>query len=212
MAKKDSDGCWINPQGKPVPTAYIKQYDKKRDSMVEKTSDMMDTLLKRIAITKGRIIELFDKFLEESERLNDVQIGGGKGNVSITNFSGNLKIERCVSEIHEFDERRNQGIALIQKCIEKWSEDVKGPIKAIVNQLFDERTGIDWKSYIKLKSYKIDDKDWKKAMDILSEAERVIGTKTYFRIYKRDNIEDKWRYRSSDISKIEPIFSEKRTR
>jgi hypothetical protein len=91
-----------------------------------------------------------------------------------------------------FDERLQVAKALIDKCIKKWSDGADANLLALVNDAFQvDKTGnVSIRRVLGLRSLDIDDRDWKKAMDAISESVQVVGSKSYLRVYERNEAGD----------------------
>jgi Protein of unknown function (DUF3164) len=213
MAKKDVKGNWLDPRGNAVPAQYVKPLDKKRDQVVMRSIRRIQALHAKMQIIKGEIIAGFKAYIEYSHNHSGVSVGGEKGNATLTNFSGNFKIERSVSETIEFSEQILTVKELIDLCLEKWTSDLKGrPIKQLVDKVFqvDKKGRLNIKGLKSLKELNIKDENWKKAMVVLDEAERVTGSKTYFRFYHRSDLEGKFENIPLDFAAVEPIMPKKK--
>jgi len=206
MARIDNEGNWIDPKGNAIPKKYVKPIDKKRDRVVENFVKKWQKLQEDLAQFKAELIEGFEDYTAFVLAESGAKIGGVKGNVTLTNFSATWKIERAKSEFIEFDERINIVKTIIEACIKKWSKDVVSPIKPIVEKVFevDHKGRMNIKGLKSLKELNIKDQQWQRAMEILDEAEKVTGTKTYFRVYERKGPEDNWKHHTLDFANILP--------
>ncbi|MCC4118920.1 DUF3164 family protein, partial [Aromatoleum toluclasticum] len=66
----------------------------------------------------------------------EVTLGGKKGNVSITTYDGRYKVQRSVAERITFTEELVAAKALINACIERWSQGANPHIRALVDRAF----------------------------------------------------------------------------
>jgi hypothetical protein len=206
MAKKDDNKNWLDTRGNAVPVKYVKEIDKERDRTVERIYSRYLKLQAKLKKAKREVIDEFERYLEYSAQNSQTQPGGIKGNVTLTDFSGTVKVERSIQDYIDFDERINTVKQLIDQCISKWSQDIVTPIKPIIDKVFevDSKARLNIKGLKSLRELKISDPIWQQAMDLLSEAEKVIETKEYFRVYERD-ASGIFKAISLDWSSIEPL-------
>lgn len=68
MAKKDSQGNWLDDRGQAVPEKYIPAIDKKRDALVESIIKSVVKLSEKMATEKVKIVASIDKYLDELQR------------------------------------------------------------------------------------------------------------------------------------------------
>jgi hypothetical protein len=94
---------------------------------------------------------------------------------------------------------------LIDECINEWSADSNGPIRMLVNRAFqvDQAGRINRNAILSLRNVEIDDDRWRHAMDAITASIRVIGTKTYFRFARRDDVDGAWENITIDLAAAE---------
>lgn len=205
MAHKDSNGNWINPRGHVQHPSTVDVVDKKRDQVVERIWKKFRDQNLRMAKLKAEAYQDMETFLDYSAEKSGVQLGGSKGNVTIQNFSGTKKIEISVQEYVDFDEKIHQAKALIDECIAEWSSEVKNPIKEIVQEVFDtkQKGKLNIKGLRSLKRIRIKNKKWQQAMELLTKAELIAGSKRYIRAYSRTGVEGDWKGIPLDFAAID---------
>ena len=79
--------------------------------------------------------------------------------------------------------------ALIDQCLNRWTQDGNDNIRAIVMDAFrvDKGTEIAVDRILGLRRYNIDDEDWQRAMTAIGDAVRVVSSKSYIRFYRQDD-------------------------
>ena len=79
-------------------------------------------------------------------------------------------------------------------CVKKWSEGSNANLVEIVRRAFetDKQGHLSIGRLLALRSYKIDDSEWKAAMDALAQGLTVCGSKTYIRFYVRASVDEKY--------------------
>ncbi len=210
MALTNDKGEWLNSRGKGVPTKYVKDIDKKRDRVVERLTNKAQKIQKMMQEFKGEIITHLETFLQYSRQTTQ-QVGGIKGNVTLRNFSGNKKFERGIAEYIDYDERLQSVKDLIDECITEWTVDVKGPLKTLIDEVFevDRKGRMNINGLRNLSNLEMPPHPkWEQAMALLRECEQVTGTKSHYRFYVKGPNEDMIPI-SLDFAKLDPLFKEK---
>ncbi len=197
-------GYMPDAKGNLIPIANIKEIDLLRDSLIKEIVDEAEELSVLLKDYKSNIFGNIAAFVELSAEKYGANIGGKKGNVTLTSFDGSYKIQRAYAETLVFDERLQAAKALIDECISKWSEGANDNIRVLVNGAFEvDREGkINTTKVLSLRQYKIDDLEWHRAMDAISESLKVAGTKAYVRIYRRVGDSDEYKPISLDIASV----------
>lgn len=88
-----------------------------------------------------------------------------------------------------FDEGILAAKALIQECLDDWTQDANGNLKALVSRAFevDKEGNLSTNRILGLRRVKIDDTRWQQAMDAISDSLQVIDSKSYIRLYQRED-------------------------
>lgn len=190
----DTKTHMTNSKGHMVPIALVGDMDKLEDQMVNKIVGFADDLSAQITRFKGHT---FDDVTSFGELLADeygVTKGGKKGNVTFTSYDGCRRVEVSIADNIVFGPQLQVAKDLIDECIEEWSDGSRDEIKALVNHAFDvEKEGtVNRSALYSLRRMKIENDKWQRAMQAITDSVRVIGTKSYVRIYKRATAQDKW--------------------
>ncbi len=168
-------------QGRLVPIAMIRPIDLARDNLVQ---------------------EIVAKATAVSAEQYSVKIGGEKGNVSLVSYDGRYKVQRAIQETLVFDERLQAAKALIDACLQRWSEGAQPEIKVLINDAFqvDKSGNINTGRVLGLRRLDIQDDEWQRAMKAIGEALQVAGSKSYVRVYERIGTSSKYRPISLDMA------------
>ncbi len=183
------DKVWSDEQGIEVPFDRTTKTERMKESHAYKLATTAQKINSQLVDFKAQIRTLcddvFTSVLTESERKKAT-----KGNFTWYNFNGSIKIEVSINENIEFD-----GL-LIEKCKQKLLELVgesisadKAFIKELVLSAFQTSKGkLDTKKIMSLKKYttKINDERYTEAMQYLDQSIRRPDSKTYFRVWIRD--------------------------
>ncbi|MCP1227963.1 DUF3164 family protein [Acetobacter fabarum] len=94
---------------------------------------------------------------------------------------------------------------LVDNCLSRWSEGANANLKAVVLDAFDvDRQGsMNVGKILALRRLDIDDDEWKRAMQAISDSVRVDVTKDYVRLHRRGAVDAKWELVSFDLSKLD---------
>ena len=124
-----------------------------------------------------------------------------KGNALLRNFDQSKEVQVKYGQTIGFDERLQIAKQLIDKCIEKWSEGSDMKIRMLVNQAFkvDKKGQLDSKMILSLRQVKINDKDWKQAMELIADSVKIENRRKYF-IFKRKDVNGDWQTISLNFS------------
>jgi len=191
MTTSIPDGYKKNSVGHLVPVEKIEAIDLLRDELVKKLvtkSELLNTQLKEFRILALKEIA---EFIELSADQYGINIGGKKGNVSLSSFDGVFTIKRSVNENISFDERLQVAKELVDDCIHRWSQGSNDNIKALVEHAFqtDKEGNISVTRILGLRKLDIKDDVWREAMEAIADSLTITGSKTYLRVYKRNEDE-----------------------
>jgi len=181
-----------NSVGALVPIDVIKAEHLLEDELVKK-------LTARAKVLNAMLAEFADETLAEVAALRDliseqygVKKGGAKGNVTLTSYDGKLQVQVAVGESISFGPELAAAKELIDGCVLRWSEGSNANTQALIQHAFQTNKAgkIDTGRVLGLRQLDISDPEWKQAMEAISNAVRVTGSKTYTRFYDRDPIKD----------------------
>lgn len=198
------EGFRMDAKGRLIPEEQIKEIDKLRDELVLSIVDRACELRDQLRDFKSDVFSEIAALIETSAQEYDVQIGGKKGNVQLVSFCGRYKVLRAISETITFDERLQAAKGLIEDCLRDWTTDARPEVATIVQDAFrvDQAGNIRTGQVLGLRRLNIQDKRWLKAMDAISDAVQVTGSKSYIRIYERVGSTDQYQPISLDIAGV----------
>ena len=161
---------------------------------------MRDGLAKYKAAAFGDI----EAFIEMSGEEYGVKLGGKKGNVTLFSFDGKYKIQRAIQESITFDERLQAAKELIDRCLHDWTENTGPEIHTLIGEAFrvDTKGEIRTARVLALRRLEITDARWQKAMQAISEACQVTGSKSYIRLYERVGDNNQYQPISLDLAGV----------
>lgn len=194
----------IDAKGRKWPISLVSDADKLEDETVNKVVEYANTLSAQIARFKGHT---FDDVNTTADLLGEkygITKGGAKGNQTFTSFDGCRKVQVQVADNITFGPQLQIAKTLIDECIEEWSDGSSDEIKALVNYAFDvDKAGrVNRGALFSLRKMEITHPKWKSAMEAITDSIRVIGTKSYIRIYERENAEAEWQMVQLNIAAV----------
>ena len=182
------EGYMKASDGSLVPVAKVKPQHKLEDEMVRGLAEGAITLSETLAAFKARALGRAADFQEMLAQEYATARGGAQGNVTFKSYDGSIEMQVAVSKTLTFGPELQSAKALIDGCIARWSEGANDNIRVLVNDAFQvNKVGrIDTQRVLALRRLDIEDADWQRAMQAISDALRVHSTKTYLRFYSVD--------------------------
>lgn len=175
-----------NAAGHLVPEHQVRDQDKLRDNVARDLAAQAVAISESMAAFKAKALADIEDLISISLERYGVKLGGKKGNVSITTYDGEFKIERALANRLSFTEEILAAKELIYACIRKWSAGADRHLMALVDRAFTGRNGeIRTNDVLDLMRLEIDDDDWKTAMEALRDSIQVNGKAVYIRVYRR---------------------------
>jgi hypothetical protein len=181
-------GYRADSKGHLVPESMIRPIDLERDALVQGIVNKARTVKDELVKLRTTFFADIAAFVQLSAELHDSKIGGDKGNVTLTSFDGRYKVLRAIQETLVFDERLLAAKALIESCLQRWSQGAQPEVQVLINDAFqvDQAGNINTGRVLGLRRLPIKDDEWQRAMTAIGEALQVTGSKSYVRIYERD--------------------------
>lgn len=198
------DGYMRNAAGHLVPRDQVREQDLLRDEVARELADLAVALNKQLAAFKARALNDVADLVKIAGERYEVSLGGKKGNVSITTYDGRYKVQRSVAERITFTEELEAAKALINACIERWSQGANPHIRALVDRAFrtDSKGQIKTAAVLELLRLEIDDEEWLRAMDAIKDSIQSTGTAIYVRVYERIGNSDQYRAIPLDLAAV----------
>ena len=183
------DGYWQDAAGNLVPEAKIKDIDKLRHETVTELCEKAKAQSAVLTAFKADAMGDVSAFVETSLEQYGVKCGGKKGNVTLTSFDGRYKVVRQIQDRLAFDERLQAAKELIDECAISWSKGINDNARALINHAFqvDKEGKVSVSRILSLRTLKISDPKWQKAMEAIADSMHSVGSKPYVRFYERNN-------------------------
>lgn len=181
------EGYMENGQGHQVPLAQVKDIDRARHELVMEKVAKVKAMHEQLGKLKAELMADVGAFVALSAERYGAKVGGDKGNVTLLSYDGRFKISRQVAEHITFDERLQAAKSLIDECLKDWTQGARSEIQALIDQAFqvDKEGRISTTRILGLRRLDITDERWLKAMQAIGDSIQVTGTKSYVRVYER---------------------------
>ncbi|MBX9267682.1 DUF3164 family protein [Chromobacterium violaceum] len=182
------DGYKKDAKGRLCPVEIIPAIDLARDDFVAEKYTQALALQEQMSKFREALFADIDAFVQLSAERYQADVGGEKGNVTLTSFDGSTRVLRAISDTLAFDERLQAAKALIDECVNEWLEDARPEIKALIADAFqtDKAGKISTARVLSLRRLGIQDEKWQRAMSALSDSLKVQCSKAYVRIERRN--------------------------
>lgn len=192
------EGYMADHRGALIPMANIKEIDLLRDQLVKECVTKATAASRMLKQLKTDLFGDIAAFVQLSIEKYEVKRGGAKGNLTLYSYDGKYKVQMAVQESLNFDERLQAAKSLIDDCLREWTENANPNIRAIIDGAFamDKEGNISTGRVLGLRRLDIKDEKWQRAMQAISDALSIIGSKEYVRLYQR----------VGDTQRYEPII------
>ncbi|ATD64870.1 sulfate transporter [Neisseria weixii] len=174
-------------KGNLVALANIKEIDLLRDELVMEIAGKAAAVQSTVADFKRTAMDDIAAFVQLSADRYDVKLGGKKGNITLHSFDGSYRVNLAMQDTLVFDEGLAAAKALIDECINEWTEGSRSELKTLINAAFqvDKEGNISTARVLGLRRLEIKDEKWHRAMDALSDSLQVHISKPFVRVYRR---------------------------
>lgn len=190
-------------KGNLVPIENVKPADKLEDETVRKIMGYARDLSDQVTRFKAHTFDDLGAFEALIAQDYGASKGGAKGNKTFMSFDGLLKVTVQVQDNIDFGPQLQIAKALVDECLNEWAADARPEIRSIVTRAFntDKAGKINRAEIFMLLRLDIEDERWKRGMDAIRDAMRVIGSKTYVRCYERAALDAPWQAVTIDLAK-----------
>ena len=204
MTEINPDDYLLDPRGRLVPIESIHEIDLLRNQTVNQMIELAKAMQDQMREFKALAFADIAAFVDLSAEKYGVKMGGNKGNISLISYDGRHKVLLAVADNMVFDERLQIAKQMIDTCIRTWTAGSNDYVKALIDQAFqvDKQGNINTYRIFRLISLKIDDADWKKAIEALRDSIQITSTTQYIRFYERTGDSDQFKQISMDIARL----------
>lgn len=198
------EGYLRNASGHLVPREQVREQDLLRDQVANSLAQDAALLNEALKVFKKKALADIADLVRIAGERYDVALGGEKGNVTITSYDGRYKVQRAVAERISFTEELEAAKALINACIDRWSQGANPHIRALVDRAFrtDSKGQIKTSAVLELLRLEINDDEWQRAMLAIKDSIQSAGSATYVRFYQRIGQTDQYAAIPLDIAGV----------
>lgn len=188
--------------GDMVLKANIPAVDLLRHELVERLVERGREIAELVEQYKREAYLEIEAFVDVCATEYGIKRGGKKGNITLPNFDGSLKVLLSRDEQAQFDERLALGQQLIRECIDELLDGANPELKMIIDSAFqvNKQGQVSVSRISGLRHLKISHPKWNQAMDVLKDSIFAAGRRTYIRLYERKRETDKYTQISLDGS------------
>lgn len=190
-------------KGALVPVDLIRAEDLLEDETVRKIVGYAQALSDQISRFKAHTFDDLGSFEAILAQEYGSSKGGAKGNKTLMSHDGLMKVQVAVADRIDFGPQLQIAKDLIDECLNEWAAEARDEIRTIVTRAFntDKEGQINRSEIFMLLRLDITDPRWRRAMDAIRSAMRVVGSKTYVRCYQRSSVEAVWEPITIDLAK-----------
>lgn len=190
-------------KGALVPVEMIKPQNLLEDETVRKIAGYALALSEQISRFKEHTFDDIGDFEAILAQEYESTLGGAKGNKTLLTHDGLFKVQVQVADHIDFGPELQIAKGLVDECLNEWSAEARPEIRAIVTRAFntDKAGQINRSEVFMLLRLEIEDPRWRKAMQAIRDAMRVVGSKTYVRCYHRIAADAPWQAITIDLAK-----------
>ena len=194
----------VDAKGREVPVDLVRPQDQLMDETVRKVAGYALALSDQLRRFKDHTFDDISAFEALLAQEYETRLGGAKGNKTLTTYDGLYQVQVQVQDRVDFGPELQVAKELIDECLNEWSADSRPEIQAIVTRAFntDKEGQINRAEIFMLLRLDIDDARWRRAMDAIRDAMRVVGKATYVRVKHRPNTEARWETVLLDLAKV----------
>ena len=190
-------------RGNLVSVDNIKPIDLARDDFIREAFAKVLPLREQMKELKAQQMADANAFVD----LSVEQYGAKrsvKGNITLTSFDGKLRIAIAQADVLHFDERLQAAKALIDECLNEWTQDSRAELKTFVLQAFDvsQEGKINVRKVLDLRMLDIADEKWQRAMKAIADSLHTQATREYIRYYQRNEETGEYEHLALDFARV----------
>ena len=190
-------------RGNLVSVDNIKPIDLARDDFIREACANVLPLREQMKELKAQQMADANAFVD----LSVEQYGAKrsvKGNITLTSFDGKLRIAIAQADVLHFDERLQAAKALIDECLNEWTQDSRAELKTFVLQAFDvsQEGKINVRKVLDLRKLDIADEKWQRAMKAIADSLHTQATREYIRYYQRNEETGEYEHLALDFARV----------
>ncbi len=181
------EGYMMDAAGNMRPKTNIREIDLLRDDITRKLFALGEEVARKAAEYKQMAFDEISAFVDLSHEKYNVKRGGKKGNVTLTSYDGEYKIELARQENIQFTEELAAAQELILQCLDEWTTESRPEVRMIIDEAFrtNKQGQVSTTKVLGLLRLDIKESKWATAMDAIRDSIKVSGSAAYIRLYRR---------------------------
>lgn len=197
-------GYMRDSQGRLVPEGQVREQDKLRDQVVQELIGQAKHINHALRQFKQRALNDIADVIQIAADRWEVDLGGKKGNITLSSFDGQYRVQRVYAERITFTEELEAAKELFGRCLDRWTEDANTNVRALIDRAFrpNKNGQIRTAELLGLLRLEIDDYEWEQACDALKQSISVNGSTVYIRVYERVGQSDSYRHIPLDLAGV----------
>lgn len=193
----------LGPDGTKVPVSVVKPQHLMEDELVREMMGHAAALSDQIVRFRTHVDEDVAAFEALIAERYGATVGGKKGNKTLMSYDGLFKVTVQIADNVVFGPELQIAKTLVDECLNDWAADAKAELRAVVTRAFntDKEGQINRSALYSLLRLDISDERWKRGMQAIRDAMRVVGSKSYVRFYRRSAQDAPWEAVTIDLAK-----------
>ena len=197
-------GYMMRSDGSLVPESNVKAEHRLEDELVRNWLGRAKEVSAQLEDFRAKAFGDVDAFLELLAQQYGTTRGGVKGNFTLSSFDGTMQVQVSSGDFITFGPELQAAKSLIDTCISEWARGSNDNIQTIVNDAFavGKEGKLQTDRILGLRRLHIEDPRWKRAMEAIGDAIRVVKSKRYVRFYERPNADTPMRQVPLDVARV----------
>ncbi|WP_413874138.1 DUF3164 family protein [Albidovulum sp.] len=193
----------LGPDGAKLPIGTVKPQHVMEDELVRCEVSHAVALSEQLSRFLGHFQENLGAFEALIAERYGAGVGGKKGNKTLMSYDGLYKVTVQVADNIVFGPELQVAKSLVDECLNDWTASAGDELKAVVTRAFntDKEGQINRAALYSLLRLEIADERWKRGMQAIRDAMRVVGSKSYVRFYRRPTSDAPWEPVTIDLAK-----------
>jgi hypothetical protein len=189
--------------GALVPVGLVKEKDKLIDEVVRKIISFGVPLSEQVGRFKEHTFDDIYGLVAVLAQDYQVTLGGTKGNITLMSYDGLYKVKVSIADYIDYGPEIVAAKALIDEYLNDLASGANDELRAIVTLAFktDKPGKIDRAEVQRMLGWNIPDGRWQRAMDAIRASMRVVGSKAYVNLYRRENQQAEFEHITISLAK-----------
>lgn len=181
------DDYMTDSAGRLVPRANVKPEDLLQDELVKKLFERARSIRDGMRQFREDADSDIRAFLDLLAEQYGAKKGGAKGNLTLSTYDGCERVTIAISDTITFGPELQIAKELVDSCLTRWTEGGNANIRAVVTDAFDvgKEGKLNVSKILGLRRLSIDDGEWKRAMQAITDAVKVNASRSYIRFHER---------------------------